>query len=135
MKCPKCKAKLLPVDGEMFCLQCGNAVHAGKGARDDGPALEDTTDPVLQKAIQDTTRRPVHFKLPVSDAKPVPVTTAFTSMRTVLSPSRAALVPSAAIGALASPPVVAPMPEPAREAAVTEKAKVAWRAPSFAWIV
>jgi hypothetical protein len=79
MKCPKCKAKLLPVDGELFCLQCGTAVH-GSLKDNDLPTLEDTSDPLLQKAITDSVRRPVHFKLPVSGAQPVAATTAFTSM-------------------------------------------------------
>jgi hypothetical protein len=87
MKCPKCKAKLLPVDGELFCLQCGTAVHASPITRSDaeGPALEDTTDPVLQKAITDSTHHPVHFRLPVSEAQPVAATTAFTSMHRVFT--------------------------------------------------
>jgi hypothetical protein len=108
MKCPRCKAKLLPVDGEMFCLQCGNAVKARSGARDEGPDLSETTDPLLQKAITESLKRPVHFKLPISEAKPVPATTAFTSMRAVLAAPQPA-VAAAGPAAQLSPPIAPPL--------------------------
>ncbi len=52
MKCPVCQAKLLPVDGEMFCLQCGQTLRA-PATGGDNLRLEDTVDPVLQRAIRD----------------------------------------------------------------------------------
>lgn len=140
MKCPKCQAKLLPVDGEMFCLQCGTAVAMRQGVEDGAPALEETTDPLLQKAIMDVVRKPVQFNLPVSQAPPVtPRTTAFTSMRSVLTPPRQALVPGGAA-------VMAPPSARINESQVSVSQLVAkvepkraglwagWHAPSLAWM-
>jgi hypothetical protein len=53
MKCPVCQAKLLPVDGELFCLQCGRSLHQASADAADDLHLEDTVDPVLQRAIRD----------------------------------------------------------------------------------
>src|SRR4051812_32128832 len=88
MKCPHCNATLMPEDGVMFCLQCGDVVALGSDEADKGPKLEDTTDPVLQRAITDSTRGRVHFRLPVSEVQPRSKTKlkAFGSMRASLVP-------------------------------------------------
>jgi hypothetical protein len=101
----------------MFCLQCGTAVHARAGRKAEAPALEDTTDPILQKAITDTVRRPVHFKLPVSDAEPARKTKAFVSMRHILAPPRVA-VAGGMVAAAPAPPVSKPEPKPEPPVAV-----------------
>jgi hypothetical protein len=61
---------MMPVDGVMFCLQCGTAV--AMNSRDDraGPEPEDTTDPLLRKAIVDSTHHQVNFRLPISGSVP-----------------------------------------------------------------
>src|SRR5437868_3559805 len=100
MKCPICQAKLLPVDGELFCLQCGNAIALQPGSESDAPQLEDTTDPLLQRAIVDAVHHDVKFRLPVTAAPPGPVAS-FVSMRSVLAPPR----PVVAGGAMAMAPM------------------------------
>ena len=62
MKCPVCQAKLLPVDGEMFCLQCGEAVHQAASSEETPLTLEETSDPVLRRAISDATDGAVTFR-------------------------------------------------------------------------
>src|SRR5260370_111920 len=91
MKCPNCKAKLMPVAGEMFCLQCGTAVRVSYGADRDGPVIEETTDPILQRAITDARQHDVKFRLPVAMAEPARPVASFASMRSVLAPPRAAM--------------------------------------------
>jgi hypothetical protein len=112
MKCPKCQAKLLPVDGVMFCLQCGNAVPLGQDADRAGPALEDTTDPLLRKAIVDAARHPVTFKSPVVVAAvpAAPAKTSMVSMRSLLAAPVA--VSSGSAAAVMAPParIVGPIP-------------------------
>jgi hypothetical protein len=88
MKCPKCQAKLLPVDGEMFCLQCGTAVMVRPTSSDNGPDIERTDDPLLQEAIVDAVKHPIHFRLPVNDAPPPKALSSFTTMRSALRPAR-----------------------------------------------
>jgi len=86
MKCPVCQAKLLPVDGEMFCLQCGNTVAADASDDMTGPALDETTDPLLQRAIVDSLGHDLAFRSPVAAAAPQVKTNTFTSMRSILAP-------------------------------------------------
>jgi hypothetical protein len=62
MKCPRCQAKLLPVAGELFCLQCGTAVHEPAGEKPEEIKLEDTADPVLQRAIDDAVMNKLHYR-------------------------------------------------------------------------
>jgi hypothetical protein len=88
MKCPKCQAKLMPVDGEMFCLQCGNVVPAKPRNSDLGPNIDETSDPLLQEAIVDAVNHPVTFKLPISDAAVSKPASSFSTMRTILAPQR-----------------------------------------------
>ena len=59
----------------MFCLQCGQTLHADAPADDDNLSLEDTTDPMLQRAIRDAGNYSTQFKsAPVVDTvKPVVV--------------------------------------------------------------
>jgi hypothetical protein len=125
----------------MFCLQCGTAVHNRSGRKADAPALEETTDPILQKAITDTVRRPVHFKLPVSDAQPASKTKAFSSMRQILAPPRVAV----AAGVAPAVPIeherhVEPEPPPApvvapkpHEATPKKPLHIRWPGISPAW--
>lgn len=98
MKCPKCQAKLLPVDGEMFCLQCGTAVMPKRGADVSEPAVEDTTDPLLQKAIMDSLGHEVKFKPPVAANEPEKVVKSFVTMRQVLAPAQLVVAAQAAGG-------------------------------------
>jgi hypothetical protein len=125
MKCPKCQAKLLPVDGVMFCLQCGNAVAPKKGADLQGPDILETSDPLLQRAIVDVSGHEVKFKLPHSNvAPPVPVT-ALTTMKAVLGSPRPVLAVAGG-GVLAPPSRVALIPkdkEPAEPANDTKKTR------------
>jgi hypothetical protein len=102
MKCPKCQAKMLPVDGELFCLQCGTAVALSADGNLDPPNLEETTDPLLQKAITDSSPKPVFFKLPVTQAPNAAKTSSLSSMRSILAPPRPVLAPAAASPARAS---------------------------------
>src|SRR5438132_1638415 len=104
MKCPICQAKLLPVDGELFCLQCGNAVAPKMGSLEEAPVLEETTDPLLQRAIVDAVHHDVRFRLPVAATAPSPVAS-FASMRAVLAPPRSAMMAGAV--AMAAPRVAA----------------------------
>src|SRR5476651_2011633 len=97
MKCPVCQAKLLPVDGEMFCLQCGETVHKSE-ATNDAERLEETSDPLLKRAISDATDGEVKF----SDGQAVPESIVsnhlavqktkrnhtFSSLRSILAPPR-----------------------------------------------
>jgi hypothetical protein len=134
MKCPICQAKLLPVDGELFCLQCGNVVEPQPGTVNEAPTLEDTTDPLLQRAIVDAVHHEVHFRLPVAAANPTGSVASFSSMRSVLAPPRAALV-----GGAVAVTAVGPMPGTAggltavgpvkTAAAVQQSAAVAVTAP------
>jgi hypothetical protein len=120
MKCPNCQAELLPVDGVLFCLQCGRAIAANRGDKST-PAIEDTSDPLLQKAITDSLGHAVKWKLPVSAKSPKPVTSfaalhhALAAPARSLTPVTAAGVQAAAITVpvVAAPPVpVKPTPEP-----------------------
>src|SRR6266403_4234002 len=99
MRCPICQAKLLPVDGELFCLQCGYAVRLQPGEAAEAPTLEETTDPLLQRAIVDAVHHEMHFRLPVAAAAPPKPVASFASMRAVLAPPRAVM----AGGVLAMP--------------------------------
>jgi len=74
----------------MFCLQCGTAVMPKAGADISAPAIEETTDPLLQKAIMDSFGHEVKFRLPISGAQSTHVTKAFVSMRSVLAPPQLA---------------------------------------------
>ena len=87
MKCPVCQAKLLPVGGDLFCLQCGDLViAAGSQIPDDDLKLEETTDPLLRRAITDSADSNILFRLPESQNEatttvakldpPLPVTAA-----------------------------------------------------------
>lgn len=111
MKCPVCQAKLLPVDGELFCLQCGNAVAIEPGmekqAEAGAPLLEETSDPVLQRAIVDAVHHAVTFRLPVSAAPPARPVGSFAPMRAILAPPRPVLAGGASGGAVAHGPAVA----------------------------
>ncbi|MDB5178944.1 MAG: uncharacterized protein JWN01_887 [Patescibacteria group bacterium] len=117
----------MPVDGVMFCLQCGDVVALGSDDADKGPALEDTTDPLLQRAITDATHDRVRFRLPVSGAKPVAKATAFASMRSILAPAH----PAVAGGIVVLPaPVMAPrhVAEPPKTARSKSAARYAAKA-------
>jgi hypothetical protein len=123
MKCPVCQATLLPVDGELFCLQCGNVVEPPPGAPAEGPVLEETSDPVLQRAIVDAARHEVHFKLPVSAAPSRPVTS-FASMRAMLTPPRPAVAAGGATAVVAPPPGASMISTPAPPAALAVMAPI-----------
>lgn len=137
MKCPVCQAKLLPVAGELFCLQCGHAVHDGH-VGDDQLTVQETVDPILQRAIRDagddtvvfsgaeTVRAPddpVGFlespAMPQAD-KPVP---AATDPSLVGSPAAAVPAEASAAPALEPKPEAAPVTIPAP--AVAPEAKPA----------
>ena len=65
MKCPQCQAKLLPVAGELFCLQCGELVLAtGDQPVGDMLKIEETSDPLLRRAITDSVESNVVFNVP-----------------------------------------------------------------------
>jgi len=81
MKCPNCQAELLPVDGEMFCLQCGRVAHLQPGDDGHGPPLENTTDPVLQRAIQEVSDHQVKFLGSVAPSKPPVLKAAAASVK------------------------------------------------------
>ncbi len=70
MKCPKCEAKLLPVDGEMFCLQCGTLVAVSGDLDAANSKLEETIEPLLQAAISDVSTQPVSFVPPPAAVVP-----------------------------------------------------------------
>src|SRR5438132_13472709 len=120
MKCPVCQAKLLPVDGEMFCLQCGEAVQDGNLREVTPFDLEDTADPLLRRAISDATDGEVVFRVPaaattlgaptarapdstpeavVASAEPAPKRS-FVSLHVILAPPKMA----GAGGVMAMPP-------------------------------
>ncbi|HEY2004383.1 MAG TPA: DUF3152 domain-containing protein [Candidatus Saccharimonadia bacterium] len=82
----------------MFCLQCGTAVMPRVGADVSGPEVEDTTDPLLQKAIMDSFGHDMKFRLPVSGAQPTRATKAFVSMRSVLAPPQLAAAGTGTVG-------------------------------------
>jgi hypothetical protein len=96
-------------------------VHAGAKAALDEPMLEDTTDPILQKAIVDTVRRPVHFR----------------SMRAILAPPHAAPLAAASAGHPVAVPEVAhdvaqiAVPQPKVQ---HHRSSIGWHAPSAAWL-
>src|SRR4051812_32257148 len=87
MKCPNCAAKLMPVDGEMFCLQCGETVDQARGAQEDltGPVLEETTDPLLQRAIIDMSKDPSHINFLPKAAPVAAPKHAFRSVQSILA--------------------------------------------------
>ncbi len=92
MKCPVCQAQLLPVDGELFCLQCGEAVHQADDAAEAPLNLEDTSDPLLRRAIADASDGEVHFRdgivVPsVAEAVAAKPKHSFASLRTILAPA------------------------------------------------
>jgi Protein of unknown function (DUF3152) len=140
MKCPKCNAELLPVEDEMFCLQCGTVVDKVASSDDKGPNLEDTSDPLLQKAITDITHKPVMFKSAVG----AQAVTAFQSLGNVIvakpampGPGGAAVmmppvkpaVPAAPaplkpVNPVAKPVGVLPVPKPAEKLEPVKSAKV-----------
>ena len=72
MKCPVCQAKLLPVAGDLFCLQCGDLVLGSNQVLGDDLKLEETVDPLLRRAITDSVDTRVVFSVPEA-AKPVVV--------------------------------------------------------------
>jgi hypothetical protein len=140
MKCPKCQAKLLPVDGEMFCLQCGTAVQVRPTSTEEGPALEQTLEPILQEAIVDAVKHPMHFRLPISDAPTQKVLNSFSTMRSILSPhssiaaGNATIIPSAI-----EPMVLLPVsPQVQRSRSVFHRPELstltAWRSFSRVWL-
>jgi hypothetical protein len=129
MKCPVCQAKLLPVDGQMFCLQCGEAVTLKPGEDSQGPALEETADPLLQRAIVDVLPGGVKFRLPVR-APTVPKKVAsFASAQTFLSLPR---VVSTAGGTAA---VAGPVLNLLTEKKNPVRAGGWWRRLPLAWVV
>lgn len=152
MKCPNCQAKLMPVDGDMFCLQCGTAVRAPTGGPDEAVALEETTDPLLQRAITDAANREIAFRLPVAAAPAPEPVASFSSMRTILAPARVVPTPASAVAlpgpvlrsAVAMPVATAPVAVapaaavPVAAPVVAPKARVAdWRLglPWQTWVV
>lgn len=114
----------------MFCLQCGTAVTAKPNGQDSGPELEQTVDPLLQKAIVDAVKHPIHFKLPVSGAPPSKVVTSFSSMRAILSPQRVGVSGHSAAIIPAMPPVPA---EPKAEHLVRPNSGVIIWAKGIEW--
>ncbi len=74
MTCPKCHAKLLQVQTEYFCLQCGEAVPLGSNPDGISPRLEEAQDPLLRRAITDVANSPVVFEEAVPAANQVPET-------------------------------------------------------------
>jgi hypothetical protein len=84
----------MPVDGLMFCLQCGNAVAMGAKTDRAGPELEDTTDPLLRKAIVDGARHPVKFRLPISGSAPVKQLAPMVSVKAFVSAAPASAQPA-----------------------------------------
>ncbi len=123
---------LLPVDGEMFCLQCGQSEHVAPATNGEEPKSEDTTDPLLKRALLDATDGDIVFNdtagalelvPPGAGAahRPAPAGVAavegvaqkkpghtFLSLRAVMAAPR----PSATNGAIVLPAAV-PMPPPA----------------------
>jgi hypothetical protein len=121
----------------MFCLQCGLAVHAKPGMHLEKIDLEETTDPLLQKAITESLQRPVHFRLPVSQAKSVPVTKAFTSMRAVLEAPQSVVAAAGGVAGLNSTATALPLAD--KDAKHEPKAglsglSVGWWGASRAWL-
>jgi hypothetical protein len=110
MKCPNCQAELLPVDGVMFCLQCGRALEPGKEDKTASPELENTSDPLLQKAITDSLGHQVKWKLPVAAATPRPVKS-FASLNNALATSRPAVAVESAAAVVLPAAVPAPLTE------------------------
>lgn len=142
MKCPTCKAKLLPVDGELFCLQCGTAVRALDKNTEGGPDIEETTDPLLQKAITDVVRGPVHFKLPISGAARAgdSKSHSFSSMRSILAVPRPVVAASGSGAVLKMPdtflssvPVADDAPPLPVSRPVARKTKVTFSSVPLAW--
>lgn len=76
MKCPVCQAKLLPVGEDLFCLQCGDLVVAAVSQTSgDDLKLEETTDPLLRRAITDSADNNTLFSLPESGSQNESATT------------------------------------------------------------
>lgn len=126
MKCTSCHAILLPVEGEMFCLQCGK-VYVVQGTSDgETPKREETSDPVLRKAINDVVGHPVQYRLPVAAAPPKVRPANLAPLRELVAPSRATLAMAggvsmglsgtAAVPASAPSPLVSPRPSDQRPA-------------------
>ena len=53
----------------MFCLQCGRAVEAPKSGAS-VPAIDETADPILRRAITDSLGHELKWRLPISAAPP-----------------------------------------------------------------
>ena len=131
----------MPVDGELFCLQCGRVVKLPKGEKTAPPSLENTADPLLRKAITDTLGHPVKWKLPVSGA--APVKTAFASLPKALAPVRP-LSAAAGAGVAVDTAVAVKVPEVKHGVAalnlLTKQVKarkqgMGWRLPGLGWTV
>ena len=54
----------MTVDGDLFCLQCGELVRAGVQSPSEGLKLEETVDPLLRRAITDVENSRVVFTDP-----------------------------------------------------------------------
>jgi len=52
----------------MFCLQCGQTLHAPAAADNDSLTLEETSDPMLQRAIRDAEDYKTQFRPPAAAA-------------------------------------------------------------------
>jgi hypothetical protein len=140
MKCPNCQAKLLPVDGQMFCLQCGEVCQLVADEDPTGPEPESTSDPILQKALNDGLARPLQFRAPPELTKIASETSspsrsrpAFMPLRQLVAPPQSALAGSGTAGALnlgpqpATPPAIT-LIKPARSSSG------GWQMPR-SWIV
>ena len=135
MKCIHCQATLLPVEGELFCLQCGRVYLAEGKIRPDEPVLEETADPILQKAISDGLGHPVNFRLPVAMAPAKPRKANMAALREFMAPPHPALAMAGGGGAMAaSAPIehgVPRIPEPAVTASARELRASFW---SMRWL-
>lgn len=133
MKCPVCQAKLLPVAGELFCLQCGEAVHSGTIAIDEQLKLEDTSDPLLRRAIMDATGGDIRFvELPqpaaavTVDEPPAKVANEavpkrnFGSLRSMLAPAQQAVAVGGMVTSFGPVPTAGAAPQAAAEPALEQ---------------
>lgn len=101
-----------------------------------GPALENTTDPLLQRAIVDAVHHKVAFKLPASESQAVRPVTSFASVRAVLAPQRAVVAGGAMslpVPAPVAAPAVLPKDEPLKTAAAEINLLPAARVKKPAW--
>ncbi len=101
----------------MFCLQCGEAQRVTSADNSEALKFEDTTDPLLKRALLDATDGDIVFKDTAGAAEEVPVAAGepakkpghtFLSLRAVMAPPR----PVATNGALVMP-VPIPIEHPA----------------------